>query len=99
MDLSNESNREVARTSAKKERRRVQGLWIGFIVWVLILLNAIRMGPSIIAKGFPLPIFVFGVLVDLTVAVVTLVALRKAYRKLRSTDKANNRTGRGNLNG
>lgn len=54
---------------------------IAFIVWVLILLNAIRTGKSIIANGFPLSIFVGGVFVDLVIAVVTLVSLRKAYRR------------------
>ncbi len=99
MDLLNEANRQVADNSEKRERRRVRGLWIGFIVWVLILLNAIRIGPSIIANGFPLPIFVVGILVDLVIAVVTLVFLRKTYRKLRIKDESHNQAGRRNLSG
>ena len=87
MDLSDELKRRADSTSGS-ERARIRGLWVGFVIWVLILLNAIRIGPGIIAHGFPLPIFIVGVLVDLLIAVVTLVALRNAIGKQRSRGKS-----------
>jgi hypothetical protein len=99
MDLSNEENRQSDGSSARKERRRIRGLWIGFAVWVLILLNAIRVGPHIVANGFPFPIFVVGVSMDLLIAVVTFVYLRKAIRNQRSREKSQDQASRGNLDG
>jgi hypothetical protein len=88
MDLSNRENREADGDSARNERRRIRGLWIAFVVWVLILLNAIRMGPRIIAGGFPLPIFFAGILLDLLIAVVAFVYLRKAIRHRRNREES-----------
>lgn len=99
MDLSNEANRQPDNSFIRKERRRVLGLWIGLVVWVLILLNAIRIAPRVLANGVPLPILVLGVLVDLVMAFGTLALLRKTYKKLRSRDESSNQAGRGNLDG
>lgn len=99
MDLSNEPNRQVTDVTVKKERRRVLGLWIGLVVWVLILLNAIRIAPRVLADGVPLPILVLGVFVDVTMAFGTLALLRKTYKKLRSKDESSNQAGRGSLDG
>ena len=98
MDSLNNANRQVADSSTRKEAHRIRGLWIGFIVWVLILLNAIRIGPSIISHRFPLPIFAVGIALDLALAVVTLISLLKAYRKLRGRDESGCQ-GQGNPNG
>ena len=99
MDLPNKENRQADGNSARDERRRILGLWIGFIVWSLVLLNAIRIGPRVIAKGVPLPIFAGGVLLDLLIAVVTFVYLRKAIKKQRSREISRDRPSRENLDG
>jgi hypothetical protein len=82
-----ESHKTVERAQADlaalKIRSRIRGLWIALAVWVIILVNAIRIAPDV-SHWIPSPIVVLGILFNVGLVAVTAILLKRAYDQLRA---------------
>jgi hypothetical protein len=61
------------------ERRKLRWAWVGLGTYFLIFLNATRY-----ASRVPYQIFILGALINAAIITVLILAMRRAYRRLRN---------------
>jgi len=64
------------------ERRKLRWAWVGLGTYFLIFLNAIRY-----ASRVPYQIFILGALLNAAIITVLILAMRRAYRRLRNAPR------------
>lgn len=78
MDIEQKQSSEVSSsTSRASDRRRIRVLWIGLVLYFLIMLNALRY-----AYRVPYQILILGSLVNVAIILAIIVSIRRVYRRL-----------------
>ena len=73
-----EDSELISKSTRGADVRRLRLLWVGFVLYFLIMLNALRY-----AHVVPYQIFVLCSLVNCAILVTTFVAMRRIYMRLR----------------
>jgi hypothetical protein len=74
MQNENPAEREEA---IKQDKKRLRMLWVGFITYFLIMLNALRFATKV-----PYQIFILGALINMSIIVSIFVAMNKVRRRM-----------------
>lgn len=78
MDIEQkQSSEDSSSASRASDRRKIRVLWIGLVLYFLIMLNAFRF-----AYRVPFQILIIASLVNVAIILAIIVSMRRVYRRL-----------------